>query len=67
MKVLHRALRQVLPLGNGLGLCVALSQDAVNASLAQFNGQAKADGAATDDHDIGLKRIVRVICHTKRL
>jgi hypothetical protein len=53
--VLHRALRQVLPPWNGLGLNMALGQDAVNAALTQFNGQAETYGAATDDDYIGFK------------
>ena len=51
-KVLHGALREVLPLGNGLGLLVALENDAVDAALAEFDGQADADRAATDDGDL---------------
>jgi hypothetical protein len=38
MEVLHRALRQVLAPWNRLGLRVALSQDAANAALTEFNG-----------------------------
>jgi hypothetical protein len=46
-----------------LGLRVALSQNAVNAALPQFNGQAEAYRAATDDDYIGLDRRVNAVCH----
>jgi hypothetical protein len=44
---------------------MALSQNAVNAALTQFNRQAQTYGAATDDHYIGRHGSVGVICHEK--
>ena len=54
MQVLHRALRQILALGNRLGLQIALGQNAAYTALAQLNGQSQAHRAAADDQDIGI-------------
>ena len=54
VEVLHGALGEVLALGDGLGLRVAFHHDRADAALAQFDGQPHPDGAAADDHDLGI-------------
>ena len=51
MEVLHGALREVLPLGNRLGLLMRLDQHAGDATLSKLDSQAQANRPSPhDDH-----------------
>ena len=50
VKVLHGALRQVLPLGDGLGLHIALHHDHAHAALAKLNRNYRPI-AVLDSHE----------------
>ena len=50
--MLHRALRQVLALGNELRLKPALDQRAVDAAQSEFDRECDADRTAADDDDL---------------
>ena len=59
VEMLHGALGQVLALGDGLGLLVALHHQAAHAALAKLDGEAHAHGPATHDHHIRLSHVHR--------
>ena len=52
VKVLQRALGQVLTLRDRLRTDVTLDQNAPHAALAEFDGEAKTDRPASDDDDL---------------
>ena len=52
IKMLHRALGQVLPFGNALRLKAALDQGASDAALPQLDRERDADGSSTDNDDL---------------
>ena len=52
IKMLGRALREVLALRNPLRLEPALDHAAGNAALAEFDGERNADGTTADDDDL---------------
>jgi len=59
VEVLHGPLGQVLALGDGLGLQIALHHYGADAALAQLDGQAHAHGPTADDDHLG----VLLLCH----
>ena len=52
IKMLHRALGQVLPLGDALRLAAALDQGAGDAALPELDRERDADGSSADNDDL---------------
>ena len=50
--MLHRALGQVLPLGDALRLKAALDQGAIDAALPELDRERDAHGSSTDNDDL---------------
>ena len=50
--MLHRALGQVLPLGDALRLEAALDQGASDAALPKLDRERDAHGSSTDNDDL---------------
>jgi hypothetical protein len=50
--MLHRALSQVLPLGDALRLAAAFDQRAIDAALPQLDRERDAHGSSTDNDDL---------------
>jgi hypothetical protein len=52
VEVLHRALREILPLGDTLRLAPPFDERAGNPALTEFDRERHANRAAADDDDL---------------